>query len=611
MRLDTSMSRDSMVESLKAIAQRRKSLMDHIDIKELWEILNTEQEWIDLSTMAEFCFPGKPTGDHESAVVRAFFENRIYFKFNQDRFFPNSQEKVDQLMYQIKEESRKHRLIEDGGQWLKNVLNSKASVVTENCRPFMEILKSFYLFGKESSEYDIAKLMLAKAGVDPEESLFGLFVKLGIWDENENVDLYRFEIPLDFPIEVIQEAEQLVNASMEILADPRRKDLTMLPTFTIDGQATLDYDDALSIEEKDDHFLLSIHIADVAHFIKRESAIDQEAILRGSSIYTPDRKIPMLPPSLAENLCSLKAGEIRPTITTNVKLSKSADILDYEIIPSLICVQRQLTYYDVNTVANEDDQIIILHEIAQKFRQKRFLNGAVQISLPEINVWLDESTNVNVSKVNRESPARVLVAELMIMANWLMAKYLSQNNVPAIYRSQLEPKTRLYKEDKGTLFQNWMQRKLLSRFILGSEAEPHAGLGLDAYTTATSPIRKYFDLVTQRQVRATLGLESPYTAEEIEKTMQTLEHPMGNVSKIQYRRHRYWILKYLEKRIGEKEEAIVLNKRRNAYNVLIPEYMIECNLPVPNTISLKPEDLVQIKIQHVNARNDVLSVYIG
>jgi exoribonuclease-2 len=146
---------------------------------------------------------------------------------------------------------------------------------------------------------------------------------------------------------------------------------------------------------------------------------------------------------------------------------------------------------------------------------------------------------------------------------------------------------------------------------LSSEPDHHSGLGLDAYVTATSPIRKFCDLITQRQIRAAHDLETPYSTEDIDRIIQLLEQPMANVSRIQHRRLRYWLLKYLEKRVGQKEEAIVLARRRNSYQVLVPEYMIECDLPLTSGIELKPKDLIQVTIQRVNARKDVLSIFMG
>jgi exoribonuclease-2 len=218
---------------------------------------------------------------------------------------------------------------------------------------------------------------------------------------------------------------------------------------------------------------------------------------------------------------------------------------------------------------------------------------------------------VAINKINRESPGRMLVSELMIMANWLMAKYLKDRQMPAIFRSQPKPRERLYKNQEGTLFQNWMQRRLLSRFVLSTRPEWHSGLGLDAYVTATSPIRKYTDMVTQRQVRASLGLENAYTVDQIEEIIQALELPMSQVGRVQYTRHRYWLLKYLESQIGQKEEAIVLNRTRRNYQILLTQYMIECDLPISSGIELKPEDLIQITVQRVNARKDVIQVAIG
>ncbi len=616
--IDLSAGRNRMVQSLKEIADLRKELISHVDIKGLWEVLNTEQEWIDVATMTEFCFPDNPSCDHESAVIRAFFKNRLYFKFNPDSFFPNSEEQVTRIAAREKEDARKKQIITDGARWIKNILNGNFSLsepFSEKKLEFIDILRSAYLFEKESKHYELGKAMLAKAGINDLGMIFQILEKINVFDKNENIDLYKYNISITFPDGVNQEASDLadqINASPEnAFSDTKRVDLTKLSLMTIDGQATIDFDDALSIEEVGNHYRLGIHIVDVGHFIPKGSRIDQEAFERGSSIYMPDRKISMLPPHLAENLCSLKAGELRPAISTMIKLTPSADIIDYEIIPSLVKVKHQLSYYDVNLLAEEDKAIMILRNIAKKYREIRLSSGAVHISLPDINVWIDENDLINVNKINRESPGRMLVSELMIMGNGLSAKFLADHKIPAIFRTQPDPRERLYSGEEGTLFENYMQRRYLSRFILNTEPRRHSGLGLDCYLTATSPIRKYFDLVTQRQLRSAFGMEKAYTHEEIDKITSSLEQLMGNVSRIQQRRNRYWILKYLEKKIGQKEEAIVLYKRRDRYQILLPEYMIECDLSLPGSIDLKPKDLIRVTLQHVNARKNSFSVFMG
>ena len=610
--MDLSLSRYELVVTLKAAANKRKDLAGSVNIRELWDTLHTEQEWIDLATMTGLCFPANPDGDHEAAVVRAIFNDRLYFKFDLDRFLPNSEKQVEQIAAHRSEEARRNRIIEEGGAWLKTVNGDKGSFSPDSLSlEYVKILKSFYLFEKESTHYALGKAMLEKAGIRDSEAVFQLLVKLGIWDKNENIELHRYKIPITFPAEVTKSAAELAGSTSDISTYRGREDLTMLPVITIDGQSTTDFDDALSIEEMDDHYRLGIHISDVGHYIKKEDIIDQEALVRGSSIYMLDRKIPMIPACLAEDLCSLKAGELRPAISVIVKLSRFFQIIDFEIIPSLVRVKQQLTYYDVNLIAEDDREIGILYDIAKKFREFRLGRGAVQITLPEINIRINETGELTINRMQRESPGRMLVEEIMIMANWLMARFLAKQDAPAIFRSQPEPRGRLYKGNKGSLFQNWMQRKLLSRYVLSMEPEHHSGLGLEAYVTATSPIRKYYDFATQRQVRAILGLEEPYSIEEIQRIIQLLEQPMSCVLKIQNSRHRYWLLKYLETRIGQKEEAVVLFKRKNSYRILIKEYMIECELSASSGIDLKPEDLIQIRLQHVNARKDVLSMYMG
>jgi exoribonuclease-2 len=610
--LDISAGRLRLVEQLKEIAQRRRDLVDRIDIRELWEVLNTEQEWIDLPTMTAFCFPNSPSGDHESAVVRAFFKNRLFFKFKSDGFFPNTAEQVAETLCREQEVERRNRFVGEAAEWLKKALGQPGQPVPADKAQVVEILKSVGLFDKESEHFELGKAILDQAGIGLGDPVFQALVRLGVWSADENLDLIRLEAPVDFPEAVVQQVAAAARAAEQAcLGNGGRRDLTELSLMTIDGQSTLDFDDALSVSETADGYELGVHIADVGSFIRKGALLDEEALARGSSIYMPDMRIPMIPPRMAEDLCSLKAGEIRPAISLMARLSPMAEVLAYEIFPSRIRVARQLTYFEVNSMADEDPDIRRLHAIATRFREKRLSQGALQINLPEINVWLDPTGKLAVTRTNRESPGRLLVSEIMILANWLMARFLAGHGIPAIFRSQPAPRERLIKEDGGTLFQNWMQRKSLSRFALSPAPEHHSGLGLEAYVTATSPIRKYFDLATQRQMRGILGLEPAAGAEEITRLVQLLELPMSRVANLQFRRNRYWLLKYLEGRTGQREEALVLVKRRNGYLVLLTEYMIECSLTQSGSVNLKPEDLVQVTLQHVDARKDQLVVFLS
>ena len=610
-RLNPNAGRDALVNHLQDVANRRRLLQKQIDVEGLWSVLHTEEEWIDVQTMAEFCFDGEISSDHTSAVMRALFADSLYFKFDSDHFFPNSPERVAQIAAQAAQEARKAYTIEDGSKWLQSVMESAEPTVPPDKEEIIEILKSFYLFGKESPHYHVGKEILSRVKLDSKEGPFRLLVKLGIWDHDENLNLHRFGISDSFPAQVMEATKQIAAKAAAIAGNGKRQDLTGLSTMTIDGQGTLDFDDAISVETVEDGVRLWVHITDVSHFLERGSVIDEEALARGSSIYMPDRRIPMLPRPLAEGLCSLKAGQESLALTIAARLDESGKVVEYEIFPSRVRVDRQLTYYEANLIVDQDPELAAIYEAARKFRQFRLDAGALQLRLPEMNVWINGKGDVSVTQVNRESPSRLMVSECMIMANWLAARFFRDNGQSAIYRAQLEPRGRLIDESGGSLYQNWMQRRLLSRVIIGLEPESHSGLGLDVYATLTSPLRKYFDLATQRQLKGLLGLEAPYSDEELRFIIQAVEQPMSYITVLQQERLRYWILKSLERLVGQKEEALVLEKRRYRYVVLLTKYMIECSLPLDCGADLKPEDTILVKIERISARDDAVGLSLA
>lgn len=612
--LDMAGTRDFIVKALKRFAITRENLALTVNVKEIWELLHEEQEEIDTPTMAGFCFDPPLTCDNRAAVVRAFFNDRLYFKFDKDGFTPYTEQQVENLQHQLEEAKELERLIEQGGTWLKEALSNQTVKANDIDPGILEILKDYYVFDKESKNAQTARAILSRAGTDSTDQIFTSLVKTGIWNKNENIDLIRLDVPTVFPESVMEQAQKIIAKTLApttcpIESDPLRCDSTHLPIITIDGQSTLDYDDAISFEKKDDGYIIGIHIIDVGFFVKDNDPIDQDARTRGNSIYMPDDKIPMLPTSLSENMCSLKEGEIRPGITTFVHFNRFFEIIDYQIVASVIKVHKQMTYSEANMLNGEDEAITTLYKAATVMRDKRLRAGGVQITLPEVNIWIEENGEIGISRVDRENPSRMLVSEMMVLANTLMAEFLANHNVPAVYRSQPDPKKRLFQGIETSLFLNCMQRKQLSRAVIGTRPENHSGLGVKSYVTATSPIRRYYDLLTQRQIRSILGYEPAYTTAELKTILQTVEIPIANTSKVQYLRRKYWLFKYLESMKGSTCEAIVLDQRRDCYMVMLKEYMLEWKLS-SSGLNLKPGDLISVTIQHADARRDQLSIFV-
>ncbi|WDP88013.1 MAG: RNB domain-containing ribonuclease [Desulfobacter sp.] len=607
-RLNTDLAKSTLVSHLKQATETRRRLSESINIRDLWEILHDDPEEIDISAMTLFCFDPPLTPDHEAAVIRAFFYDRLYFKFNKSIFLPYTEEQVNARKRQVKEAKRREELIIKGASWLNQLQKQDKPPESQPDPKIVDILKNYYLFGNDADMAATAKQMIKKSGLTLVDQLFKLFVKAGLWEVDQNIDLLTMQIPTSFSPRVMDAAARLSKTAARVFDDPKRKDLTKVPLITIDGQSTQDYDDAISLETTENGYRLGIHIIDVGAYIKNGDFIDMAARFRASSIYMPDDKLPMIPSSLSEDLCSLKEGQIRPGISTLVHMNRFFKVLDYEIVPSIIKVHQQMSYSEANLLNGKNDPITSLYKMATLLREKRLKAGAIQITLPEVNVWLEDHQEIRYAKVDRENPSRMLVSEMMILANSLMAEFLSTNGMPAVFRSQAQPKQRIFKGIETALMPNFMQRKQLSRAMINTHADPHAGLGVKAYVTATSPIRRYHDLLTQRQIKALLRIGNPYSAQELDDILQSISISMANTGRLQAARKRYWLIKYLEKMKGQNFEGLVLDCHRDHYNVLIKEFMLEAKLP-SSGFKLKHGDLIQITIQHADARRNQLTLF--
>ncbi|WP_287126732.1 RNB domain-containing ribonuclease [Desulfobacter sp.] len=605
--LDTGLSKTTLVTHLKQITETRKKLSESIDIRGLWEILHDDPQEIDISTMTLFCFDPPLTPDHEAAVIRAFFNDRLYFKFNKIIFLPFTKAQMEAKKRQIREEERRNALITKGSAWLVRLRDQDH--VSEAQDPILlKILKDYYIFGNEAEKSFLAKEIIKKAGLSSPDPIFELFVKAGIWDVDENLDLISLQIPTTFSPKVMQSADYLCKTAPLVFDDPKRRDLTNLPLITIDGQSTQDYDDAISLETTENGYRLGIHIIDVGACIRNGDTIDMAARERASSIYMPDDKLPMIPPSLSEDLCSLKEGQLRPGVSTLVQMNRFFEVQDYQIVPSVIKVHQQMSYTEANIVNGKNDPITTLYKMATVLRDKRLKAGAIQITLPEVNVWLDENKNIRYTKVDRENPSRMLVSEMMILANTLMAEFLKNNDMPGVFRSQAQPKQRIFKGIETQLMPNFLQRKQLSRAVITTHPEPHAGLGVPAYVTATSPIRRYHDLLTQRQIKAIFGIGTPYSSRDLDDILAAISMAVSNTGRIQAARKRYWLIKYLQDLRGESFEGLVLDAYRDHYTVLLKEFMLESRLPASG-LKLKTGDQIQVTIQHADARRGQLTLF--
>lgn len=361
---------------------------------------------------------------------------------------------------------------------------------------------------------------------------------LGAPDE-EGVDmlsvLRQYNLPLHFPKAVLAEAHAIGSTVHEKdLAD--RLDCRAHNVITIDPDDAKDFDDAICLEKiSAEQWRLWVHIADVSHYVKPGTALDEEASKRGNSTYLVDRVIPMLPEALSNELCSLKPNVDRLTKCVEFLVSHDGRVLSTKFHAAVIHSQRRFSYAQVLEIlqrAPADDPIEQMlhqaHELAQKIRRHRFKNGSLDLDFPETKIRLDEHGKILRIEKNENDVSHQLIEEYMLLANEAVATRLMHLRTPAIYRVHEEPDPRRLQEYRQEVLAHHVQcgnlshpaeiQKLLSKLgtiPIGSalkigflkslkracySVEPHGhyGLAKKKYTHFTSPIRRYADLVVHR-----------------------------------------------------------------------------------------------------------------
>jgi exoribonuclease-2 len=610
--LDMSQSRIQLVAILQEAATRRQNLMGRISVEELWDLLHQEKEGFDCHDLAEICFSEEVTSDHTSAVFRALLTDSIHFKLKGGLFYANSPKRLEQIRLQHERQAQKEKELAEGSQWLRAVWQGEPLAEPENRELYLRMLTDFCLFGTEASDYQQIKKILAMAEVPVPQGIFPLLVKLGVWTEDENLYLHRFGIQEDFPAEVLDSANQIIEdlgSDGGEWRDDTREDLSSLPIFTIDGPMTRDYDDALSIRPTESGVEVGIHIADAAAFVFHDTVLDQEALERVNSLYLPDTRVPMLPTILSEDVCSLRQGKKRLATSLLVRFDENDQLQDYRFALSRIRVQRQLTYSEANELVTVEQDLGRLYRLCTRLRRRRIKQGALLLPLPELRVWINSNNEIKIATMDRETPAQLMVSELMILANGLAAEALAANSVPAIYRSQGKPQEIVVGEGTDDLYLNYLQRRYLSRAELSIDPKPHSGLGMTAYTTWTSPIRRYMDLVILRQLKSMLGDKPPvYTPEDLDPIISRITIGQSRTLQIKKEWTRYWVLKYFERQQIKFVDALVLNQGRRTYNLLIPDYLLEASMPLEEGRGLNPGDHFRVEVLRANAREEVLKL---
>ena len=395
----------------------------------------------------------------------------------------------------------------------------------------------------------VAELTSYPIGGRPAE---GRIVEVLGWPDDPEVEVQsvirRFGLPHIFDKDVLAEAEGIA----EMVSDEDLKgrvDLRQMPTVTIDGETARDFDDAVSLCCEGDNFRLWVSIADVSHYVKKDSPLDREAYLRGTSVYFPDRCIPMLPERLSNGICSLNPQLDRLTMTAEMLFDRSGVMLDSSFYPSVIKSAARLTYTIVKQIIVDDDPEMIdkyrsltgmlmdMKVLALRLQGMRKQRGSIDFDLPEPEIIIGLTGQTEGIVRAERNLAHQLIEEFMLAANEAVARYITSHDIPFLYRVHENPdpaKLRTFQEfvygfgyefalveDKVNPLElqrllaqadgrpeermvNYALLRCMKQARYGAENAGHFGLASECYCHFTSPIRRYPDLVVHRILKAAL-----------------------------------------------------------------------------------------------------------
>ena len=424
-------------------------------------------------------------------------------------------------------------------------------------------------------------------------------------------------IPDAFPPEALSEAERAADRPGGKASAPDRAaageelssrlDLRELPMVTIDGEDAKDLDDAVSLYRKDGQYHLGVHIADVSHYVKEGSALDAEALRRGTSVYLADRVIPMLPHVLSNGVCSLNAGEDRLALSCLMTLNGQGEVTDYTIAPSVIRVKERMTYTCVAAILEKDGPeesaryeslVPMLRDMARLsglIRERRHQRGAVDFDFPESRIRLDENGRPTQILPQQRNTATRLIEDFMLLANETVAQHFYWLQTPFLYRThetpeqdkmralaafvhglgysmkvgqeEVHPKElqKLLERAEGTPEENLIGRltlRSMKRARYTTRCEGHFGLASRFYCHFTSPIRRYPDLQIHRIIKEQLSgrLDEERAAhyesilEEVAKQTSRAERRADEAER-EVRKLK--MTEYMEQHIGEVYEGII------------------------------------------------------
>ena len=439
--------------------------------------------------------------------------------------------------------------------------------------------------------------------------------------------IYREGLSEEFSNEAMQQTKEVIKEKIDY---SNRKDLTKLPIITIDGADAKDLDDAVYVEKLENgNYKLIVAIADVSHYVKKDTVLDLEARHRGNSVYLVDRVLPMFPKEISNGICSLNEKEEKLTFSCEMEIDLKGDVVNYEVYKSVIKSVHRMTYKDVNAILDGDKDLINEYsdiyemlkqmlELSKILRAKKFTRGSIDFELPELKVILDEDNN-KVEKIllRDRGEGEKIIEDFMIAANETVAERIYWLELASIYRTHEKPdrekivvlneilakfgyKIPNFDNLHPKQFQEIIERSkdketsmLVHKTILRAlkqarytvEDIGHFGLSSSHYTHFTSPIRRYADLMVHRVLFSSIDNSiKQLKLADLDEIAQHISKTERVAMKAEDESVRIKLVEYMQKRVGETFNVMVTGFAQKKVFFETDEH-IECSWDVTTAIN--------------------------
>lgn len=602
------------VHVLRQYRRELNQARETIDLESLWDSVAGSVEKLPYSDILDIYSGDKKISEDEALKFYwALNKTDIYFNSEEGFYFPSAESEVKSKLLQKEQDKKKLAETSLAVQWAMNFINPDNKNTFNNdfdIKYFIQLTRDFIVNKSSQDRMREAKAFLNQLGINRPEDATNFLIKIGECSPDADPNLIRLESFNYLSKKSENEVQEVLCREFDT---ENYSDLRDHKIITIDDSDTEDIDDAISLEKEGNNLILGVHISNVSYYIDKGSSLDQDACKKGDTVYIPDTRIDIFPNILINNKFSLFEGQDKLALSLMITLDKKTyDIKDYKFFQSVINIAKNYSYKEAETTLLKEKKGKELVNIALSLRQKRIKKGAFLLQLPELKFNFDEDGKV-AKKINRmNSIPHMIIAELMILTNNLTAKYLNENNLPSIFRVQKDevPQEARDYDINDPLFSIRVVKHLRPS-VISTNPGKHKSLGLDGYVQSTSPIRRYSDLVVQRQIVGILtGNEWIYDGKELSDIITRIGNGFGERRLLQKNRKKYWLYKYFKENKEKNINGIVSGVNDPNVYVYLPEYFVE--VPIKNYTAgiIKEYDEITLNVEEVDPLRKKLKLKI-